>query len=182
MTYNYLFNNPPKLYVALRDLYQLSFYFKNCTCKGVVLDGFGIATVEVEISSTVPCDIENSLIRIIFRSDCANECTILIDGHTNIQCFWKIMFPLAQPAIVTVSIFNFIGKWNEYFMALIFANKSNLRPIGVGLYQTVTSMMNSGDWAGMFASVVIVFVPTVVIYAFLSDKIISGVTAGGNKG
>lgn len=79
-------------------------------------------------------------------------------------------------------IFNFIGKWNEYFMALIFANKSNLRPIGVGLYQTVTSMMNSGDWAGMFASVVIVFVPTVVIYAFLSDKIISGVTAGGNKG
>ena len=64
----------------------------------------------------------------------------------------------------------------------IFANKSNLRPIGVGLYQTVTSMMNSGDWAGMFASVVIVFVPTVVIYAFLSDKIISGVTAGGNKG
>ena len=65
MTYNYLFNNPPKLYVALRDLYQLSFYFKNCTCKGVVLDGFGIATVEVEISSTVPCDIENSFIIII---------------------------------------------------------------------------------------------------------------------
>ena len=105
-----------------------------------------------------------------------------IDGCGPIQCFWKIMFPLAQPAIVTVSIFNFIGKWNEYFMALIFANKSNLRPIGVGLYQTVTSMMNSGDWAGMFASVVIVFIPTVVIYAFLSDKIISGVTAGGNKG
>lgn len=105
-----------------------------------------------------------------------------IDGCGPIQCFWKIMFPLAQPAIITVSIFNFIGKWNEYFMALIFANKSNLRPIGVGLYQTVTSMMNSGDWAGMFASVVIVFIPTVVIYAFLSDKIISGVTAGGNKG
>ena len=54
-----------------------------------------------------------------------------IDGCGPIQCFWKIMFPLAQPAIVTVSIFNFIGKWNEYFMALIFANKSNLRPIGV---------------------------------------------------
>lgn len=105
-----------------------------------------------------------------------------IDGCGPIQCFWKIMFPLAQPAVVTVTIFNFIAKWNEYFMALIFANKSNLRPIGVGLYQTVSSMMNSGDWAGMFASVVIVFVPTVVIYAFLSDKIIAGVTAGGNKG
>ena len=67
-------------------------------------------------------------------------------------------------------------------MALIFANKSELRPVGVGLYQTVTSMMQSGDWAGMFASVVIVFIPTVVIYLLLSNKIVSGVTAGGVKG
>lgn len=105
-----------------------------------------------------------------------------IDGCGPVECFWKIMFPLAQPAIITVTIFNFISRWNEYFMALIFANKSELRPVGVGLYQTVTSMMQSGDWAGMFASVVIVFVPTVVIYLFLSNKIVSGVTAGGVKG
>ncbi len=105
-----------------------------------------------------------------------------IDGCSHVRTFWMIMFPLAQPAIITVTIFNFIAKWNEYFMALIFANKAQLRPIGVGLYQTVKSMMNSGDWAGMFASVVIVFVPTLVIYIFLSDKIINGVTAGGIKG
>ena len=43
-------------------------------------------------------------------------------------------------------------------------------------------MMQSGDWAGMFASVVIVFIPTVVIYLMLSNKIISGVTEGGVKG
>lgn len=105
-----------------------------------------------------------------------------IDGCGPLRCFWKIMFPLAQPAIVTVTIFNFISRWNEYFMALIFANKSELRPVGVGLYQTVTSMMQTGDWAGMFASVVIVFIPTVVIYIFLSEKIVAGVTLGGVKG
>ena len=105
-----------------------------------------------------------------------------IDGCGFFRCFWKIMFPLARPAVMTVTIFNFIGKWNEYFMALIFANKSELRPIGVGLYQVVTSMMNSGDWAGMFASVVIVFVPTVIIYALLSKHIVGGTTAGGVKG
>ncbi len=105
-----------------------------------------------------------------------------IDGCGPIQCFWRIMFPLAQPAIMTVTIFNFISRWNEYFMALIFANKSELRPVGVGLYQTVQSMMQSGDWAGMFASVVIVFMPTVIIYLFLSDKIVAGVTSGGVKG
>lgn len=92
------------------------------------------------------------------------------------------MFPLAQSALITVTIFNFIAKWNEYFMALVFANKSELRPIGVGLYQTIKSMMNSGDWAGMFASVIIVFIPTLIIYLFLSEKIVNGITAGGVKG
>lgn len=104
-----------------------------------------------------------------------------IDGCTPWTTFWRIMFPLAQPALVTILIFNFIRFWNEYFMALVFANKQKLRPVGVALYQTVYSMMNTGDWAGLFTSVVIVFVPTVVIYIFLSDKIVSGVTAGGIK-
>lgn len=105
-----------------------------------------------------------------------------IDGCSPVRTFWIIMFPLAQSAIITVTIFNFIAKWNEYFMALVFANKSELRPIGVGLYQTIKSMMNSGDWAGMFASVVIVFIPTLIIYVALSEKIVNGITAGGVKG
>ncbi len=105
-----------------------------------------------------------------------------IDGCSPVGCFWRIMFPLAQPALVTITIFNFIRFWNEYFFALVFANKASLRPVGVALYQIVYSMMNTGDWSGLFCSVVIVFVPTVVIYIFLSDKIVSGVTAGGIKG
>lgn len=105
-----------------------------------------------------------------------------IDGCGPVKTFWLIMFPLARPAVMTVTIFNFIAKWNEYFMALIFVNKSELRPVGVGLYATVQSMVVTGDWAGMFASVVIVFLPTVLIYIFLSRQIVAGVTAGGIKG
>lgn len=104
-----------------------------------------------------------------------------IDGCGPIRTFWLIMFPLAKPAVMTVTIFNFIAKWNEYFMALVFVNKSDLRPVGVGLYATVQSMVVTGDWAGMFASVVIVFLPTVLIYIFLSRQIVAGVTAGGIK-
>ena len=104
-----------------------------------------------------------------------------IDGCDPIRTFWLIMLPLAKPAVVTVTIFNFIAKWNEYFMALVFVNKSNLRPVGVGLYATVQSMVVTGDWAGMFASVVIVFLPTLLVYAFLSRQIVAGVTAGGIK-
>ena len=92
------------------------------------------------------------------------------------------MLPLAQPGIITVTIFNFITVWNEFFMALIFANQSDMRPLALGLYTMVQSMRYTGDWAGMFAAVVIVFLPTLILYLFLSEKIIAGVTGGAIKG
>ncbi len=105
-----------------------------------------------------------------------------IDGASPSKTFWVIILPLTQPAIITVSIFNFITIWNEYFMALIFANEEKLRPVAVGLYSMVQSMKYIGDWASMFAAVVIVFLPTFILYIFLSERIIAGVTGGGIKG
>lgn len=104
-----------------------------------------------------------------------------IDGCTPDQAFWRIMFPLAQPGLVTLTIFNFINIWNEYFMALIFANKTELRTVSTGLQAIVQAMKYSGDWAGLFAGVVIVFLPTFVLYLFLSKKIMAGVTGGAVK-
>jgi N-acetylglucosamine transport system permease protein len=105
-----------------------------------------------------------------------------IDGCTPVGTFWKIIFPMAQPGLITVTIFNFITIWNEYFMSLIFANRNTVRPVAVGLYSMIQSMRYTGDWGGMFASVVIVFLPTFILYIFLSEKIIKGVTAGAIKG
>ncbi|MGD1821159.1 MAG: carbohydrate ABC transporter permease [Pleomorphochaeta sp.] len=105
-----------------------------------------------------------------------------IDGCSPMGTYWRIMFPLVQPGIITVTIFNFITIWNEYFMSLIFANKTKVRPVAVGLYNMIQSMRYTGDWGGMFASVVIVFLPTFILYLFLSDRIIQSVTAGAIKG
>lgn len=105
-----------------------------------------------------------------------------IDGCPPTKTFWLIMLPMAQPGIITVTIFNFINIWNEYFISLIFANSDQLRPIAVGLYSMINSMKYTGDWSGMFAAVVIVFLPTFILYIFLSEKIIAGVTGGGVKG
>ncbi len=104
-----------------------------------------------------------------------------IDGCTPDKAFWRVMFPLAQPGVITLVIFNFINIWNEYFMALIFASKTQLRTVSVGLQTIVQSMKYSGDWAGLFAGVVIVFLPTFILYLFLSNKIIAGVTGGAVK-
>ncbi len=105
-----------------------------------------------------------------------------IDGCPPAKIFWKVMFPMAQPGLITVTIFNFINIWNEYFLSLIFANSDKMRPVAVGLYSMINSMKYTGDWSGMFAAVVIVFLPTFFLYIFLSEKIIAGVTAGGVKG
>jgi N-acetylglucosamine transport system permease protein len=105
----------------------------------------------------------------------------LIDGCTHAKVFWRVMLPLAQPGIITVTIFNFIGLWNDYFWALIFVNTPERRTLQLGLQALVQAMRYTGDWAGLFASVIIVFLPTFVVYIFLSEKIIAGITAGAVK-
>lgn len=105
-----------------------------------------------------------------------------IDGCGPIKTFWVIMLPLATPGIITVTIFNFVSIWNEFLMALIFANSSDLRPLAVGVFASMKSFLYAGDWPGMFTGVMVIFVPTLIIYLFLSEKIISGITGGAVKG
>ena len=105
-----------------------------------------------------------------------------IDGCSPIKTFWKIMLPLVQPAVITVTIFNFLSVWNEFFMALIFTTSDTMTPVGVGLLQIVNAMKYSGQYGAMFAAVLIVFLPTFLLYIFMSEKIIAGVTGGGVKG
>lgn len=105
-----------------------------------------------------------------------------IDGSTPMNTFWKIMFPLAQPAIVTVGIFNFMNVWNEYFLSMIFASSQKNMTVGPGLKSVLTAMQYTGDWGGLFAAVVIVFMPTLLIFCLLSRTIINGITDGGIKG
>ncbi len=106
----------------------------------------------------------------------------LIDGCSHIKAFWKTVFPLAQSGLITVTIFNFISLWNEYMWALIFVNTDRRRTLSLGLQAIVDGMRTSGDWAGLFAAVVIVFVPTFILYILLSEKIMSGITGGAVKG
>lgn len=105
-----------------------------------------------------------------------------LDGCSAPNTFWKIMLPLVQPAVVTVTIFNFLSVWNEFFMALIFTTSDKMTPVGVGLLQIVNAMKYTGNYGGLFAAVIIVFLPTFLLYIFLSEKIIAGVTGGGVKG
>jgi N-acetylglucosamine transport system permease protein len=105
-----------------------------------------------------------------------------IDGCSDIGAFWRIMFPLSQPGIVTAAIMNFIFLWNEYMLALIFLTSESKRTLSLGLYSIQAAMQFTADWVGLLAAVVIVMLPTVLIYLVLSERVMQGITLGAVKG
>jgi len=105
----------------------------------------------------------------------------VIDGCSSWQVFRRIMLPLASPGLITASIFNGIGLWNEYQLALVFINNPDNRTLSLSLYAIKNSMQYTGDWPGLFAGVVIIMIPTILLYIFLSEKMISGITMGAVK-
>ena len=82
---------------------------------------------------------------------------------------------------MTAAIFNFISLWNEFLLALTFINNSDRYPLSVGLYALQGSMQYTGDWVALFAALVVVTVPTLLIYLVLSRQIIEGLTMGAVK-
>jgi len=107
----------------------------------------------------------------------------VIDGCSSWQVFLKVMLPLARPGLITAAIFNGLGMWKEYQLALVFLNEPNYRTLSLGLYTFKNSMQYSGaDWPGLYAGVVIVMIPTILLYIILSERMISGLTVGAVKG
>lgn len=105
-----------------------------------------------------------------------------LDGASPLQIFTRIYFPLAGPGLATAAIFNFLGVWNEYNFALVFVTNPEFRTLPVGLYNLQVSQQYAVNWPSMFAGVVLLCLPTFVIFVALQEKIVAGLTVGGVKG
>ncbi|HZG78690.1 MAG TPA: carbohydrate ABC transporter permease [Paenibacillus sp.] len=104
----------------------------------------------------------------------------IVDGLGSIRLFALIILPVTVPALVTVFIVNFLGVWNEYLLANFFISKDALRTLPTGMvgfrdaYQTNYALICTG--------IVYSVLPVLVLYGFLQEKIIEGITAGSVKG
>jgi N-acetylglucosamine transport system permease protein len=105
-----------------------------------------------------------------------------IDGASDFQAFWRIAFPLARPGIVTISIFNFLGVWNEYMLALMLIHSPEQTTLPLGLYYLRMQQQMATDWTSIFAGVVLAMVPSLVIFLILQEKLAAGLTTGALKG
>lgn len=106
----------------------------------------------------------------------------IIDGCGEYRVFWHVMLPLARPGLVTAAIFNFIGIWNEYLFALVFVNTEEKRTLPLGLASVSMQAQYRTDFGLMFAGLVIVIAPTLLVYMLLQRHLTRGITVGALKG
>lgn len=103
-----------------------------------------------------------------------------IDGCNEFSIFHKIAIPLMMPSIATMSIFTFIGTWNNYLLPLVMISSQEkytlpiLIVVAKGVYKT--------DFGAIYTGIAISVVPIMIAFVFMSKKIIGGLTIGGVKG
>jgi len=110
----------------------------------------------------------------------------LMDGADHYDIFFRIYLPLAQPGLVTMGIFNFLGQWNQYILpnTLMITNNDTTTHyvLSQGLYYLQAQQFYQNDWSGLFAAVTIVMIPTLAVYLIFNNRIEKGMTAGAIKG
>lgn len=105
----------------------------------------------------------------------------LIDGAGHMQMLWRIFIPVALPGIIAATIFAFTVSWAAFVYPMTFLYSADQQVLTVG---TVTSLIKADvyKWGMLMAGALLAAAPPLVIYAFLMDYYIAGLTAGATKG
>lgn len=110
----------------------------------------------------------------------AYEEAALIDGCGYFKTMTKIMIPMARPSIITVILFQFLSFWNEYIVAFTLMSKENAT-LAVGLKYLMQEQRSAAQYGVMYAGLVIVMVPTLILYILVQKKLTQGMSLGGLK-
>jgi N-acetylglucosamine transport system permease protein len=107
----------------------------------------------------------------------------MIDGCGHWRTFFQIMMPMAKPGLVSITIFNVIGQWNQYLLPIVLlpGDVQNKWVITQGIAEISTSAGYQTDWPGMFAALSMAIIPVIVVYIIFQRQIQSGLTAGALK-
>ena len=105
-----------------------------------------------------------------------------IDGATNIQLLSRVMVPLAKPGIATITMLSAMGFWNEYPLALVLLTEDAKKTLPIGMANLFEVQKYATDWGALFAGLVIIMIPTIIIYLIGQRYLLQGIGAGGLKG
>lgn len=113
----------------------------------------------------------------------AYEEAAYMDGAGYYTTMLKIIMPMAKPSIITVILFNFLSFWNEYIIAMTLLSDPNAgKTLPVGLMNLMKAQNAAAQYGQMYAGLVMVMLPTLILYIFVQKKLTQGMTLGGLKG
>lgn len=104
-----------------------------------------------------------------------------IDGAGYFKTMTTVMIPMAKPSIITVILFNFLAFWNEYILALTLMPGAK-KTLPVGLVNLMAAERAAANYGRLYAGMVIVMLPTLILYVMVQKQLTQGMTAGGVKG
>ena len=103
-----------------------------------------------------------------------------IDGSGFFGTYWRIMLPLAKPAMVTLGVFIFLNEWSSFVWPLIILSDWKKSPVTVGI--ALFRDVNQINWPAVFAGSTIVSFPIVILFVLAQEYIIGGISLSGLKG
>lgn len=103
-----------------------------------------------------------------------------MDGATPWQIYWKVVLPLAKPALAITAFFSFVSAWSEFAIAAVVLQNPELYTLPLGLTSFQASLAT--EWGLYAAAAVLVSLPVMAVFLFLTRYLISGLTLGGVKG
>jgi sn-glycerol 3-phosphate transport system permease protein len=103
-----------------------------------------------------------------------------IDGASRRRFLWTIVLPLARPALATLAIYAFLSAWNQYLWPLLVVNSTEMRTAQIGL--ALLQSQEIVSWGLVMAGVILIILPTVLVFLFGYRHVVRGLTAGAVKG
>ena len=106
-----------------------------------------------------------------------------MDGSSYFRTMVQIMMPMALPSIITVILFNFLSFWNEYIISMtLMSSSTGQKTLPVGLLNLMQGQQSKAEFGIMYAGLVLVMLPTLILYMCVQKKLTQGMTVGGLKG
>ena len=106
-----------------------------------------------------------------------------IDGAGYGATMVRIIFPMAQPSIITIILFNFLSFWNEYIISMtLMSSATGQKTLPVGLLNLMQAQQSAAQFGILYAGLVLVMLPTLILYICVQKKLTQGMTVGGLKG
>ena len=113
----------------------------------------------------------------------AYEEAAYIDGAGYGTTMVRIIFPMAQPSILTIILFNFLSFWNEYIISMtLMSSATGQKTLPVGLLNLMQASQSKAEFGRLYAGLVLVMLPTLILYMCVQKKLTQGMTVGGLKG